>query len=227
MAGSAASPGRAQTPPEPAPRLDQITGISFGTTTHIRPADVVVARVLEDGRRRSPTFRALAEAIERSDVIVYVHRTAQPRHQSAGRVAAGLSFVGGLVARAIRPRGPGRAELPRDAHRGARHELRHALEVARAPEVRSREAFRALYRRIGLSTRGPGTNETEDAVRAGEIIWAELRGATPDTVIALTAGDTPDVLPKTVIDRSKTTVAAAHRFDNRSFRFSCLTSRCR
>jgi hypothetical protein len=58
------------------------------------------------------------------------------------------------------------------------HELQHALEIARAPDIRSPDDITALFRRIGRSPHCPrGTPdcfETSAALAVGEQVLREL-----------------------------------------------------
>jgi hypothetical protein len=60
------------------------------------------------------------------------------------------------------------------------HELQHAVEILRAPEVTDHVSLRALYERIGYRSDTYGSNyvwETADARRTTEVVQDELRQA--------------------------------------------------
>lgn len=54
------------------------------------------------------------------------------------------------------------------------HELQHAVEIARAPEVISEGALVAFYERIGQAQDKPGHYETKAAPEVAGRIRAEL-----------------------------------------------------
>jgi hypothetical protein len=57
------------------------------------------------------------------------------------------------------------------------HELRHALEVATDPSVTTRQAFVALYERIGLPVPGSSSRfDTPAAQEMGRMVRRELGG---------------------------------------------------
>jgi hypothetical protein len=118
------------------------------------------SRLLAESAQASPTVRRLVEALEQSDVVVFLEVRDRV---SNGR--AQLTFVGG--------RGGVRwLRMAIDAGQQVRqqiaflaHELQHAVEVARAPEVQDIDGFRRLYERIGRPL-GAGHFETDAAVAA-------------------------------------------------------------
>lgn len=101
---------------------------------------------LQQGVCRSATFRELVANLTRSDVIVYV----QPRFLSSQSLAGGLQFVSvtptaRILRIVINLKVLGTDRSGAIATLG--HELRHALEVSNAPEIRSVETFNEYYRR--------------------------------------------------------------------------------
>ena len=59
----------------------------------------------------------------------------------------------------------------------AAHELQHAVEVVRAPQVVDRPSFRLLYQRIGFFLYGSGMRddyETEEAQRIASVVSKEV-----------------------------------------------------
>ncbi len=106
---------------------------------------------LRQGICRSATFRELVANLASTDIIVYV----QPRFLSTQTVAGGLQFVSVTpTARILRV--VINLHVIGTDHSGAiamlGHELRHALEVADAPQVRSVAAFNEHYRRHQADT---------------------------------------------------------------------------
>jgi len=100
--------------------------------------------VLDAGYRNSLTFRALVDALEQSDVVVYV---------TTGTQAAGVIGTTQFVARGGATRYL-RVTLAREVNGDAAvallgHELQHALEIANAGSVVDARSVEALYRAEG------------------------------------------------------------------------------
>lgn len=141
---------------------------------HIRALDACAARALAEGRRRSPTFRALVGEIERSDVIVFVYTTPL----LSPHVSGGLSFVGASSSWRYLKIALRRDQMRAEMIWVLAHELRHAVEVARAARARTQAAFNALYGHIGKNGALRDTFETEEAYAAGLQVRRELGDAT-------------------------------------------------
>lgn len=126
--------------------------------------------LLDEGYRRSVTFRDLANQLERSDLIVFVIAGTRLPHGCA----AGLEFLA--------RRGHQRymrivvdARLRHDESIAAiAHELQHATEVAHAPDVTDEASFLRLYNGIGLLD-GRGHTCTDAARDITVQVLAELR----------------------------------------------------
>ena len=125
---------------------------------------------LQPGICRSATFRRLIADLARSDVLVYV----QPRVLPYPGIGGILRFLSAtpthrilLVMIDVKALGSHRLS----AIAMLAHELRHALEVADAPEIRSVESFNDYYRRYDM---GNGTSDTRAAQEAGRSVRAEL-----------------------------------------------------
>jgi len=112
---------------------------------HVRTTDRYVQQLLAEGLDRSPTLHALMGGLEATDVIVYI----QPVSELPGTVAGRLLMV---------PyRGTGRylriqvalGRSPSEMIGLIGHELRHALEIAEARDVRNEKDLVMLYERIG------------------------------------------------------------------------------
>lgn len=111
----------------------------------VRTLDRRLAEILRNSGVQSTTVRHLLEAIERSDVIVYV----SVQLTLCNEVEGGLHFVnatGGQRYLRVVVR-PGLSR--RETSIVIAHELQHAVEVAGATWVRNPESMSALYRRIG------------------------------------------------------------------------------
>jgi len=138
----------------------------------LRTDDARLAAALVRGRDESPTFRAIVDQLDESDLIVYVSRGSLSGQTSASTQL--LSWTGGY--RYVRVT----LELDPDTDVGIAmlgHELRHALELADAPWVRDDVAVLSLYREIGYAScaRPTPCYDTREAVDAGRQVLIELR----------------------------------------------------
>jgi hypothetical protein len=137
----------------------------------LRLTDPCLQPIVQEGRAHSPSFRALLERVERTDVVVYVECTQLPSHLDGQLMfltkAAGIRYV--LVRIAW-----DRPLIRKVAILG--HELQHALEVAANPDISSSETMAAAYERFGFARR---TTERTDfdtvaAIITGQRVWREL-----------------------------------------------------
>jgi hypothetical protein len=129
----------------------------------LRAVNRGAAALLQAGSARSSTFRALAAAIDRSDLIVYVDARPAALPGSLQLVAAtpACRFVRVLV------RTPG---LPSEQVAWLAHELRHAVEIAEAPEIRDQDSLRRYYQHVGDG--GRYTDRAESS--AAQAAWLEV-----------------------------------------------------
>jgi len=129
----------------------------------VRPLDGYSTQLLADGARRSATFADLIAHVEHSRVIVYI--SAEQTLVLSGSLAfmADAEWVTYLRVHIRRPPWPEQPPIATLAH-----ELRHALEVAAAPErVTDGRALKALYAKIGFRV---GIDAVDsDAARATEV----------------------------------------------------------
>jgi hypothetical protein len=136
----------------------------------------------------SPTFHALVRELEESDLIVYVDRDLMLRPSVRG----GITFAGaGEGVRYLNVwLNPRNSTQQMMATLG--HELQHAVEVARAPHVRSSETFLRHYRHIGV--RGASENwDTREAREAGRVVAREI--ARRNRPLVAEAGGGPGAAP--------------------------------
>ena len=137
----------------------------------LRPADQRAAAILLDGLQRSKTFRAIVEALEQRDVIVYF----QMQPTLKGRWAGALTWMGATkrfryVRIGLTPELRGEAAI---ATLG--HELQHALEIANEPSVVDAATLTAHYKRIGISMRSHHNGwDTEMARQIGDDVRRDL-----------------------------------------------------
>ncbi len=139
----------------------------------VRPHDERSATALLEGLRRSDTLRVIVDEIERRDVIVYLEMQPLLRRSLAGSLTW-LTFTPSFryVRISINP------ALAMDAQIATLgHELRHALEVARAPSVVSATTLAAYYAKNGLSMPSHDNGwDTLAARQTGEQVRRELAG---------------------------------------------------
>jgi hypothetical protein len=138
----------------------------------LRTEDSRLAAALIRGRDESPTFRAIVDRLDASNLIVYVSRGALRGETSASTQL--LTSTGGY--RYVRVT----LELDPDTDVGVAmlgHELRHALELADAPWAVDDGTVMSLYKKIGYAScmRATPCYDTQEAVDAGRQVLAELR----------------------------------------------------
>jgi hypothetical protein len=125
--------------------------------------------VLEAGYTRSSTFRGLIDALERSDLIVYV----TPQFPARGPYSGELRFVrasGGVRYLRIQVRQQMNAV---QLTAMIAHELQHAAEVAAVPSVVDAASMWSLYQRIGYRV-GTHRHETATALRTAARVEREM-----------------------------------------------------
>lgn len=143
------------------------------TGSHVRPLGDPAARLVAQAMARSASVRALVDELDRTDVVVYV---SNPMDGSFPAVPACLTFVSSTAAsRYLLVRVRRWGAPPWDQISQLAHELRHALEIAVAPEVRDAIGLHALYTRIGWAT-GTDRFESGAAVAAGHLARDEVSG---------------------------------------------------
>lgn len=138
----------------------------------VRALDELAAELIADGVRRSATLSQLVSVLQRTDVIVYVHTTVDLPIGCDGTLrfmtaAGGLRYVRASVD-ATKPRNLMISMIA--------HELQHALELAGAPDVRSRDGFRALFRKGNMDRPLSWWNDSAEARDVGRRVRRELVG---------------------------------------------------
>ena len=114
--------------------------------SRLRPMDAKSAALLQAGNARSATFKELTDALEQSDVVVWV-RVGQMTNRGETHFIASTASSR-IVRVSLRLQGLENGLLSTLAH-----ELQHALEIARAPEVRDRTSLVLYYQRVGEASR--------------------------------------------------------------------------
>jgi hypothetical protein len=141
---------------------------------HVRGVGSVMDGVIAEGAARSRTFADLLARLNRSDVFVYVEAS----RDLPSALSARLLFLAPLAPAYRYVRVQIRAGRPIDeAVALVAHELRHALELAEASDVRDQAALIRLYERIGESGRGLHRYDTAAARDTGRRVREELVGS--------------------------------------------------
>jgi hypothetical protein len=129
-------------------------------TGRVRPVDTKAAALLKAGAARSETFRGILEGLEHSDLVVYVETGVL---DLPGQVHLAAATPGTRYVR-VSIRVPG---LEDDLLPWLAHELWHATEIARAPQVTTQESLLAHYERIGGAFRAGSAVIMETAAAQG------------------------------------------------------------
>ena len=145
--------------------------VAPAAASHVRPTDSRLQGALQAGLAKSPTFRALVQILDDSDVVVY---------PSLELTRPGLR---GYLLQQLTVAGPNRyvrlvlSVRLNDAELVAvlAHELQHAVEVAEAIQVRSTPQLRLFFEQAGVPTGLSRVRETEAALRVQERVRRELR----------------------------------------------------
>jgi len=141
--------------------------------THTRPLSQSAADLLTRAAQRSVTVRAELQALEQTDVVVYLV-DAMAREGSG--VRASLAFVAFAAGTRYVLVTIDRWRLhPCEAIAWLGHELQHALEIASAPEVKEAAQMARFYHRIGWEHQRDRF-ETDAARAAGHRVRDELTG---------------------------------------------------
>ncbi len=146
---------------------------SGSTWSHIRARTSGAAQLVLDAAAYSPAVRTLLDAVEQTDVVVYVSDSrcgpidTPPAYLRFVTRAAGLRYVEVYVDRF--------RLSPVERIAAFAHELQHALEIGAAPDVQDAAGLKRLYRRIGWEC-GPNQFETDAARAVTRLVTDELAG---------------------------------------------------
>ncbi len=138
----------------------------------VRTTDKLLLRLMEEGLRRSVTFGDLVAAVNATDVIVYIQRVDKLPPTIAGQL---MIVPVPNQQRYLRIQVLARLS-PFDTIALIGHELRHALEVAAAPDVRDQTGLTELYKRIGTAGGQVHSYDTRAAQTSGRRVRVELAG---------------------------------------------------
>ena len=159
----------AQDPPYPATFV-------LSSASRVRCLDREARRLMEVAIAASPTIARQVTDLQSTDLIVGIetHFFQKKSLKGETRIIAATPDV-----RHVRIR-IGIPGAQPDLVSVLGHELRHALEIAAASDVRDTASQRAHYLRIGYDPLGRGYYETDAALEAGRRVSAELAASQPD-----------------------------------------------
>lgn len=144
---------------------------SWRTSPHVRPLGPEAAAFLADAGQRAAIVRDLVAGLADTDVVVYV----KDGREGCGRgLRACLTFlVSAANVRYLLVRIDRWQVAPWERIGWLAHELQHAIEIARAPEIRDATSLARFYGRVGWRS-GPGRFETTLARSAGDLALRQL-----------------------------------------------------
>jgi hypothetical protein len=142
-----------------------------GVMPRVRALDPALRELVDEGARRSTTFRGIVTRIDASDGIVYVETGTCP--VGALRACLVLAVREAGHTRYLSIHVTGRRQRRDDDIAMIGHELQHANELLTAAWVRNSADAYALFLRIG-SPASIRSFETGEAQRVGALIAREL-----------------------------------------------------
>jgi len=174
---------------EPPPPIDANSSAAIAGNSAVRSTSHFVRQLVDQGFRRSLTFRREVLSLEGSDLIVII----EPAVRMPAGITGYLTYVTTTQSSRIVRILFDMRRAPTQAIAVIGHELQHAIEVATHPEVVSAETLRAMYKRIGWRNHQSSQDQMFDsaeAITAGRVILGELIAKTPPaaTATADTAG---------------------------------------
>jgi hypothetical protein len=145
------------------------------SSPHVRVLDPVLKGLLERGAAQSPTLRDLVEEVEATPILVFVECSLRMPTGVSGRMNFVTSVNGVRFIRiAIDCTLTDKWQIMLLAH-----EIQHALEIGRRPDVEDVEAMELLFEEIGFPTVRHSAHrhfETEDARAVQRAVEHELSG---------------------------------------------------
>jgi|SRR5262245_17739929 len=155
----------------------------------VRTDEPRIRALVGTGLARSPTFRSLVTALNESDVIVYIQL--KEIHAGLGGylhdevVARGMTRFLRVV---IHPNAGDERLIAVIAH-----ELQHAVEIARDPDVGRSKSFEAFFSQIGFRRDACILScfETNEARTVEILVSREIRSVQMRRDISVTDGDRP------------------------------------
>jgi hypothetical protein len=135
----------------------------------VRSSHPYIRAIIAEAEVRSATFRRLVRAVEATDGIVYVEQ-GDCRHHVRACLPPIVTSAGDF--RFLRVLVDARQE-DWQVMSDIGHELQHALEVLVVPSARTNASLFFLFSQASFSVKE--VRETEDAVRAGELVKKEVK----------------------------------------------------
>ena len=136
--------------------------------TRVRSENPLLSAAIVQGAERSTTFRRLIERIDATDGLVYVMEGKCGQGVRAClHMSLELSGTNRLLRILVNPRRAPGCELMGSLG----HELQHALEALRNPNVRTSFGLSSFFHQIGPE--GPRRFETPEAIQAGLAVEKE------------------------------------------------------
>ncbi len=136
----------------------------------IRSHHTRIMKAMEEATHRSPTFRALVERLNRSDLIVYVESGRCPNREVMSCIAVASRTASNRYLRVTVDTDHTMSVIVGEIA----HELEHASEIADAPAGIDSASLRALFSRIGTPSADRDVFETTNAVRVATQVTLEL-----------------------------------------------------
>jgi hypothetical protein len=152
---------------------------------HVRSSEAWILALINAGLARSATFRQLVDMLNESDVIVYIEAQVTRESRQIHRESLDAYLIHHVVDqggyRYLRI-GVGARGAKRRLIGVLAHELQHAVEITRAPEVRDDEKLENFFSRASLSFNCAGTcYETQEAKDIQRRVNEELEADVPGT----------------------------------------------
>ena len=143
-------------------------------TAHVRPLTRESAALLADATARCPVVQALVDDLGRTDVVVYV---TDSTNGASRLLPAYLTFVSAAAGTRYLLVQVDRWHVsPWDRIAWLAHELAHAMEIARAPEVQDAESLSRFYKRVGWQHHGR-CFESAQAQATGTLARSQVAGS--------------------------------------------------
>jgi hypothetical protein len=149
-------------------------GADDAASGRVRSSSAAIARLIQQARERSKTFRSLVEAINASDGIVYVEEGTCGHGMPACLMTVTVAGPHRMLWVKVDTRKAGS-----DAMWLIGHELRHAIEVLNDRSVTSQVDMYLFYSKVGQKQNGERSFETAAAIEAGEAVREELGQQNP------------------------------------------------
>lgn len=139
--------------------------------SRVRASSAASHQLLVRAAARAETVARLIADLEATDVVVIVELRPLPNGVNGMvRVAAASPSIRYLRLTLAVPNDE------RHLIASLGHELRHAIEIAKMPDVLDDISLAEAYRRIGRARRGGGFFETDAALETGRAVARELAG---------------------------------------------------